>query len=71
MLLQVTSSKIGWESSSYKIELRRMTSHFQLLTQRQFLQKFFLGVTNSTLFFHFRVTNSMLKNLKLNFELLT
>ena len=34
MLLQVTSSKKSSESSSYKIELRRMTSHFELLKLR-------------------------------------
>ena len=32
---------------SYEIELRKMTSHFELST-RIFLQKFFVRVTNST-----------------------
>ena len=53
----------AWNSwvtkSSYQIELRKMTSHFELLTRRVF-QKFF-----------FRVTNSTSQNIKLNFELLT
>ena len=46
------------EFSSYKIELRKMTSLFELPT-RIFLQKFF-----------FRFTNSTLWNIKLHFELL-
>ena len=33
--------------SSYEIELRKMTSHFELLT-RTFFQKFFFRVNNST-----------------------
>ena len=45
--------------SSYETELRKMTSYFELLTW-VFLQKYFFGVTNSTL-----------QNIKLNFELLT
>ena len=73
--------------SSYETELRKMTSHFELLTQKC-LQEFFFRVTNSTfvkyetkfrvtnsryklLFFYFRFTNSKLKNKKLHFELLT
>ena len=45
--------------SSYETELRRMTSHFDLLI-RKFLQKLF-----------FRVTKSTSENIKLSFELLT
>ena len=45
--------------SSYKIELWKMTSHFELLSQK-FLYRFFYGVTNSTSW-----------KIKLNFELLT
>ena len=37
----------GSEFSSYEIELRKMMSHFELQT-RNFLQKFFFQVTNST-----------------------
>ena len=49
----------GSEFSSYEAELRKMTPYFELLT-RKYFQKFF-----------FRVTNSTLSNIKLNFELLT
>ena len=45
--------------SSYETKLCKMTSHFVLLT-RKYFYKFF-----------FRVTNSTLLNIKLNFELLT
>ena len=37
----------GSEFSSYGTELRKMTSHFELLT-RKLLKKFFFRVTNST-----------------------
>ena len=47
-LLTCTEVRNSWiTKSSYKNELRKMTSHFQLLT-RNFLHKFFFGVTNST-----------------------
>ena len=49
----------GSEFSSYEADLRKMTSHFELLT-RKFSQKLF-----------FRVTNSTSSNNKLNFELIT
>ena len=45
--------------SSNETELRKMTSHFKLLTRRFWLK------------FFFRVTNSTSKNIKVNFELLT
>ena len=82
--LEVRNSRVT--KSSSKIELRKMTSTFELLT-RKFLQKFFSRVTNSTswnirfhfefltrnetFFFQFQVNNSKLKYKKDNFELLT
>ena len=66
------SSKSVSELLSYKIELRKMTSQFELLT-RNFLQIFFFRVTNSMVqlsFFPFQVPNSKLKNKKFHFKLL-
>ena len=54
---EVQNSQIT--KSSNETELRKMTSHFELLT-RKCLLKFF-----------FRVTNTTSKNIKVNFELLT
>ena len=45
-LKEVRNSRVT--KSSYEIEIRKITSHFELLT-RKFLQKFFFRVTNSTL----------------------
>ena len=45
-LTEVRNSRVT--KSSYEIEIRKITSHFELLT-RKFLQKFFFRVTNSTL----------------------
>ena len=42
---EVRNSRIT--KSSYEIELRKMMSHFELLTQK-FLEKFSFRVTNST-----------------------
>ena len=53
---EVRNSRV--KKSCYKTELRKMASHFELLT-RKFLYKFF-----------FRVTNSTSQNSRLNFELL-
>ena len=45
-IFEVQNSQVT--KSSYKINLRKMTSHFELLTQK-FLLKFFFRVTNTTL----------------------
>ena len=45
--LRHESVKRDSEFSSFKIELRKMTSHFELLTQN-FLKKLFFRVTEST-----------------------
>ena len=74
--MEVRNSRVT--KSSYEIELRKIRSHFELLT-RILLKKFFFRVTYSTslkiinlkiiiLFFHF--INSKLKNKKYHFELL-
>ena len=57
MPIEVWISQIT--KSSYETELRKMPSHFELLTPK-FLWKFF-----------FRVANSTSWNIKLNFQLLT
>ena len=46
---------------TYKTKLRKMKSHFELLT---------VEILFKLLFFHFRVTNSKLKNRKFHFKLL-
>ena len=69
--------------SSYEIELHKLTSHFELLTRRlnfcfstfelltRSQGKVFLRVTNSTLENKELHSNSMLKNKKFCFKLLT
>ena len=50
LLHEVRNSQVA--KSSYETKLRKMTSHFELLT-RYFLQKDFFQVTHSKVNFHF------------------
>ena len=74
--LQYIQEKKGSEFSSYKIELRKMTSHFEkfffdLLTRFcKMLKTRFTNSMAKLLFYHFRVTNSRFRNKKFHLELL-
>ena len=80
ILSRISDVRNFWVTkSSHETELRRMTRHFELITQQFLLKSSFelltqLRVTKSKiklLYFYFRLTNSKLKNKKLHFELLT